>query len=210
MLWTHDSLWQSEKQRYRRRADSPRCGDAVSDLSGDISDWLVFGKGIQKRSGPTLLVAGAAEPIVEDPPGTTTQVAADIVSEQKVRQKEISSPSQKGAWLGQLERVVNAEGMSADRQQGAYSPLGKEALVDEVGAGPDPEVPRIGNGFVAQKDCREHGERLWAVLLWSVAIKVGATGTVVVGGDVQRDLDVALPVFEPVGPDKFFCDAERL
>ncbi len=55
-----------------------------------------------------------------------------------MRQKEISSPCQDWVWFAKWARVLKAEGMSTDRQESTYSSLGKETLVDEVGAGPDP------------------------------------------------------------------------
>lgn len=61
--------------------------------SGSLLDGNVLGESVEERVGPAFLVAGAAESVVQDPTGLRAQIAADLMSEQKMSQKQISSLS---------------------------------------------------------------------------------------------------------------------
>jgi hypothetical protein len=179
-----------------------------AELPNLPSDGSIFGECVEECLAPALIVAGTAESVVEDPPGIGPQIAADVVAEEKMSQEEISSPGQERLRIRQLWGMIEAERMPADGQEGTFTLLGKESLMDEVGAGPDPQVPRVGYGLVTEENGGQHAERLRAVLLWTVAVQVGPAGPVSVRGNVQGDLDVVEPMVESVRPNELLCALE--
>lgn len=83
-------------------------------LSGYRLNGCVLAERVQEGFFPLVLVARAAELVVEDPAGPIGDVAANVVTEQEVGEQQVSPVGQDRVRVGQRGRVVAADRVTAD------------------------------------------------------------------------------------------------
>jgi hypothetical protein len=107
------------------------------------TDGLVLREHIEKRPGPAIRVPVGTESVVDDTTSAVTPVAADVVAQEEVGEKQVSATGEDGSGIGECHGRGEKRRLTTDREQRTHAAFGEEPLMDEVRSGPDPQVPRV-------------------------------------------------------------------
>jgi hypothetical protein len=153
-------------------------------------------------------VTRAAQPVVGDAPDPIGRIAAGVVAEKVMGEKQVATAGQDRHLIPKSRWRVEHRRVAAHGQESAGAALLEEPLVVQVRARPDPKVAGLGLLLVDEVYGGQHRERVGPPLVRSVAIHMRPAGPVVAGRVVEGDLDVIEGEVERARRDQLHRDIQ--